>query len=139
MKPTEALPLVESTLQRMTDLYGATMFDEWAVIRTRPVASVAHYSGPRADGFRDSFSRDFAPLQQETTDRSYAVGDFDFARAAAGTNFDALLRLGPEALLICNNTKLSMAEIRANPQWLKAQVPFLELSEQFRASPLKFE
>ena len=139
MKPTEALPLVESTLQRMTGIYGTTVFDEWAVIRTRPAATVAHYSGPRASGFRDGFIRDFAPLQQETTDRSYAVGDFDFARAAPGTHFDALMRMGPEALLICNNTRLSMAEIRANPLWLKAQVPFLELSEQLRASPLKFE
>ena len=38
--------------------------------------------------------------------------------------------------LICNNTHESMDTITKNPRWLKAQVPFADLSEKIRPNPL---
>jgi len=66
-----------------------------------------------------------------------AVGDFEFALEATGTHYDACLCVGRASYLICNNTAKSMAEIRESPGWLKAQKPFVELSDKFRADPLE--
>jgi hypothetical protein len=38
---------------------------------------------------------------------------------------------------MCNNIALSMAEIRADSRWLKAQTAFVALSEKFRSDPLE--
>jgi len=38
--------------------------------------------------------------------------------------------------LICNNTAQSMTGITEDPLWLKAQVPFVEMSEKFRTAPV---
>ena len=68
--------------------------------------------------------------------RPLTVGDFEFAQDAAGPRHDALMKIGPSIYLVCNNTSKTMAELRADPQWLKAQAAFFELSEKFRADPL---
>jgi hypothetical protein len=39
--------------------------------------------------------------------------------------------------LIWNNTVLSMDRITTEPRWLAAQVPFLDLTEEFRADPVR--
>jgi hypothetical protein len=44
--------------------------------------------------------------------------------------------LGKEIYLICNNTVQSMDAITKDPLWLGAQVPFVELSDKFRADPV---
>jgi hypothetical protein len=44
--------------------------------------------------------------------------------------------VGRGIYLICNNTVQSMDSITKDPLWLGAQVPFVELSEKFRANPL---
>jgi len=138
MNTADACSLIESTMKRMNALYSATVFDEWVVIRAGPPATLERYAGSRPDEFRRNFARDIVPLEREAADRSHEVGDFDFARAATGTQFDAVLKLGEGSYLLCNNTQASMEQIRANPLWLKAQVPFVELSDKFRAKPLVF-
>jgi hypothetical protein len=135
----EAIALVESTLQRMSALYGGALFDEWAIVRPGGMpATIVHYHGNRSEEFRRNFNRDVAPLRQESVDRAHEVGAFEFARTATGTQFDAALMLGTDSYLLCNNTTLSMADIRLDPRWIKAQVPFVELSEKVRANPLVF-
>jgi len=46
--------------------------------------------------------------------------------------------LGLAIYLICNNTSESMDTIAKDPRWLNAQVPFAELGDQMRMSPLQF-
>ena len=53
-----------------------------------------------------------------------------------GPAFEAFMALGKGIYLICNNTVQSMDGITQDPLWLNAQVPFVEMSEQFRAEPL---
>jgi len=66
----------------------------------------------------------------------HQTGDFEFARHASGTHFDAFMVLGDELYLICNNTTQSINGITKDSRWLNAQVPFAELTERFRANPL---
>jgi hypothetical protein len=135
----ETLRRIEECIRGMNQLYRGAVFNEWAVLRldTKP-ASVVHYTGPRRAEFTEEFSRDMAPLRREIFRRTLAAGDFEFAPQAAGSRFDVLLKLGPGCFLLCNDTAQSMAQIRENPHWLEAQVPFVELSEKVRASPLRF-
>jgi hypothetical protein len=67
---------------------------------------------------------------------NYGVGDFEFAQHGIGTGFESFMILGRALYLICNNTRESMETIARDPRWLAAQVPFAELSEKVRASPL---
>jgi hypothetical protein len=139
MSPTDAYRHIEEAMKRMHALYGRTLFDEWVVVRLGPnTATVQHYEGPRLAECLAIFAKDVALLRREASDRAHAPGDFDFARSATGTQFDALIKLAEDAYLICNNTELSMEQIRANPEWLKAQVPFANLSERFRLQPVGF-
>jgi hypothetical protein len=64
------------------------------------------------------------------------VGDFEFARTNVGTSFEAFMVVGNGLYLICKNTVQSMNTIAKDPLCLNAQVPFVELSEQFAASPI---
>ena len=52
------------------------------------------------------------------------------------TRIEAFLVLAPGLYLICNNTQVSMDVIAKYPRWLEAQVPFAELAEAIRSSPL---
>ena len=135
----DAIDLIRTSGSRMTALFGEPVFDEWAVLKLNGITSVAYYSGPRASEFLATFARDSAALSQEAAGRAYSPGEFEFARESAGTVFDAFLVLGGGCILVCNNIKLSMNEIRKNPAWLKAQVPFVEMTERFRNDPLRTE
>jgi hypothetical protein len=75
-------------------------------------------------------------LNSELLTTKHQTGDFDFARHAGGTHFDAFMVLGEEIYLICNNTTQSINGITKDSRWLAAQVPFAELTDKFRASPL---
>jgi hypothetical protein len=137
MIPTDVVSLISASMARMASTYGRTVFDEWVIVRFGAnTATVEHYEGPRLADCLASFNREVAPLRNEASDRAHESGDFDFARAAAGTNFDALLKLGEDTYLFCNNTTSTMEQIRANAAWLKAQIPFANLSEHFRNAPL---
>lgn len=139
MSPTDAYRHIEEAMKRMRELYGRTLFNEWVVVRLGPnTAIVEHYEGPRLAECLATFAQDVAPLRREASDRAHAPGDFDFARGTTGTQFDALLKIADDAYLLCNNTELSMEQIRTHPEWLKAQVPFANLSERFRIHPVEF-
>ncbi len=139
MSPADAYRMIGAAMARMSVLYGQTLFDEWVVVRLGAnTATVETYEGPRLADCLATFAKDVAPLRREASDRAHNPGDFDFARAAAGTQFDALLKIAEDAYLLCNNTAATMEEIRARPTWLQAQVPFANLSERFRNDPVKF-
>jgi hypothetical protein len=97
---------------------------------------VLAYSGPRPETFRAELRAEVQPLVTEASGRDLSPGDFEFTLDGAGTRHDAVLKVGADCFLLCNNTLKSMAEIRADPRWLKAQPMFFELSEKFRADPL---
>lgn len=136
MQWSDAINLIQSCGARMTALYGGPVFDEWAILKLDGTATVAYYTGPRPSIFMEKFARDAAVLEKESAGRRYASGEFEFARDSEGTSFDAFLALGGGFILVCNNVQSSMTGIRANPRWLKAQVPFVELTERFRTDPL---
>lgn len=133
----EAIGHIKSCAKQMDALYGRTVFDEWAVVSlAENKARVLAYIGPRNDDFLQNFVKDLGALRAELLTESYGVGDFEFERHGTGTGFESFLVLGRALYLICNNTRESMDMIAKNPRWLSAQVPFAELSEQFRANPL---
>jgi hypothetical protein len=137
MKIADARPRITTALERMNVLYRQVVFDEWVVVSFQAEGGgILAYHGPRAEQFRQEFAKDVQPLRAEMEGRHLAVGDFAFATAAAGTRYDACIRIGAAAFLICNHTGKSMTEIRQDPRWLEAQKAFVGLSAQFRADPL---
>jgi hypothetical protein len=138
MKLVTAESLITTALGRMNALYSQTVFDEWVVLSLQAGrGGILAYHGPRAESYQRRFAADIEPLRVEMEGTHLTVGDFEFAPAAAGTRFDACLRIGQASYLICNHTGKSMAEIRQDPRWLHAQKPFVELSGKFRADPLE--
>lgn len=116
---------------QMDSHYGDTVFDEWVVVSLQQAQPrILHYFGPRNYEFRQNFTRDLGALRQALYDGNHRAGDFEFARHAKGTYFEAFMALGNDVYLICNNTRASMEEIAQNPRWLSAQVPFADLSEK---------
>lgn len=137
MRIETAIEHIRQCAGLMDSRYQRTVFDEWAIVafeKGRP--RVVHYQGPRAAGFAASFDADLAALRAGLTSQRYEAGDFEFARQAAGTQFEAFMVAGPGLYLVCNNTWATMDQIAANPLWLAAQVPFVVMSEHFRADPL---
>lgn len=128
---------IQSAFVRMRALYLQPVFDEWMILdpNSKPGGILA-YMGPRSESFRPQLSADVAPLRAVVEGRQLTVGDFEFAQEASGPRYDALMKIGASSYLVCNNTAKTMAELRADPQWLKAQAAFFELSEKFRADPL---
>ena len=121
----------------MDTLYQKTVFDEWAVVSfANGKPKILWYDGSRPDDFVKNFHADSAPLFAEMQGRSYAVGDFEFVAAGLGSRYDACVRLGESTYLLCNYIAGSMADIRADARWLKAQTPFVDLTEKFRSDPL---
>jgi hypothetical protein len=117
--------------------YQKPVFDEWAVISLADKQSrVLAYIGPRKEGFKQNFVADAGPLRVGLLQSKYDAGDFEFARHGVGTGFESFMVLGNGLYLICNNTVQSMDGITKDPMWLNAQVPFVELSDQFRGDPL---
>jgi hypothetical protein len=128
---------IKACVQQMDELYGKTVFDEWAIVSLlENKARVLTYRGPRNDDFLKNFAKDLGVLRAELFENKYGTGDFAFSRQATGTGYEAFLVLGMGLYLICNNTRESMDSIAKNPRWLAAQVPFVELSDKVRANPL---
>ena len=137
MNQAAAVKVIGQCRERLHALYGAVVFDEWAIVGLAPGSSaLSFYEGPRVDEFRRAFLDDVRPLRAELEGRRLEPGEFVFALEAAGPAFDACVRLGPGAYLLCNHTTLSMAEIRSNPRWLEAQRAFVAMTELFHADPL---
>jgi hypothetical protein len=137
MHVEEALRHIKKCADQMNDLYGKVVFDEWAMVSlVQNKGRILAYLGPRNDDFLKNFAKDLGGLRAELLNARYSVGDFEFARHAVGTGFEAFMVLGNGIYLICNNTHASMNEIAKDPRWLNAQVPFAELSETIRANPL---
>ena len=133
----EVTASIKSCASQMNACYGKTVFDEWAVISlAQNKARVLNYIGPRNDDFLKNFANDLGGLRAGLYNANYAVGDFEFTRHGVGTGFEAFMVLGDGFFLICNNTRESMDTITKDPRWLKAQVPFAELSEKIRPNPL---
>ena len=128
---------ITAALARMNAAYGQPVFDEWAVLGLGGPGGVFAYSGPRPDRFRRQMPDDAAPLRAEAAGQPSGIGDIVFALEAGGTRYDAFLRLGQASYLVCNHTTRTMAEIRTNPGWLKAQPVLFELGEKFHADPLE--
>ena len=139
MNLKEARAAINQTLARMNALYNQTVFDEWVlVVLAREQGGIlSSYSGPRAELYERKFKEDVLPLRAELDQHHLAVGDFVFVPNAAGTRFDACIRVGDSSYLFCNNIEKSMVDIRKDPLWLEAQKPFVDLSSKFRADPLE--
>jgi hypothetical protein len=133
----EAHALIRATADQMNARYGKTVFNEFAVLSFHEnTGRILHYQGPRREDFQKNLAADLDALRAEIESRQFGVGDFEFARHAGGTRFDAFLVLGRGLYLICNNTHSSMDDITKDPRWIAAQVPFVELSDKVRASPI---
>ena len=133
----EATKLIRQCAEQMDSLYGKVVFDEWAVILAQEEkARLLAYIGPRRENFQKNFAADIADLRTEYRSGSHGFGDFAFSRHGVGTKVEAFMVLGKDIFLICNHTTQSMNDITQNPLWLSAQVPFVELSDQVRASPV---
>lgn len=124
--------------EQMDSLYGSPVFDEWAIVSlVENRARVMAYTGPRNDDFLKNFARDLGSLRAALTSGSYGPGDFEFSRHGTGTGYEGFLVLNSGLFLICNNTSESLDSIAKNPRWLAAQVPFVELADRVRTSPLQ--
>ena len=123
--------------EQMDSRYGSPVFDEWAIVSLiENRARVMAYTGPRNDDFLKNFARDLGSLRTALTSGNFGPGDFEFARHSTGTGYEGFLVLGLGLYLICNNTSDSMESIAKNPRWLAAQVPFGDLADRVRTSPL---
>ncbi len=137
MNLEESLKLIQNCAAQMNQLYGQTVFDEWAVISlTAREGKILGYIGPRKEDFQKNFTADLGALRSEIGAAHHGLGDFAFARHGFGTHFEGFLVLGDQIYLICNNTTRSMSDIAQDSRWLKAQVPFVELSDRFRSDPV---
>ncbi len=133
----EAVKSIRACVDQMNARYTKTVFNEWAVLALDAQAGrILAYNGPRKEDFQKNFASDVDGLREDLTSEQFGVGDFEFARHAGGTHFDAFLVLGQGTYLICNNTRESMDAITKDGHWLAAQVPFVELSDRIRANPL---
>ncbi len=133
----EAIFSIRACVDQMNARYTKTVFDEWAVVAlNEKPGRILTYHGPRKDDFQKNFTTDLDALQAELVGSRYTIGDFEFARHAVGTKFEAFMVVGPGLYLICNNTKASMDDIAKDSRWLGAQVPFVELSDKIRANPV---
>lgn len=135
----QAIPRLRDCARRMNEVFGRTVFDEWAIVSLLPEHSrLLDYSGPRREEFTKKFNSDLASLRQSLLAGRHNFGDFEFAREGKGTQFDAFICMGEGLYVMCNNLYTTIAEITKDAHWLTAQVPFVELSEKFRSSPVTF-
>jgi len=137
MNLQQVLARVRACAATMDEVYGRPVFDEWVVLSLLVgQEQVVAYIGPRADQFLQHFAIDFDQLRDEVMSERHGIGDFEFARDAHGTQFDAFVVLSDGLYLICNNTELTMDAITRDKRWLQAQIPFAEMSDGFRLNPL---
>jgi hypothetical protein len=140
MTVDQATRLIKSCAEQMDARYRKTVFDEWAIVSLgENKGRLLAYIGPRKGGFQKNFLTDAGPLRAGLLTQECEVGDFEFARHGVGTGFEAFMVLGKSVFLICTNTVQSMDAIARDPLWLSAQVPFVELSDQFRAEAVTVE
>ena len=140
MKLDQAKKLITGCARQMDAQYKKIVFDEWAIISLADQKGrLLAYIGPRKAGFQKNFAADAGSLRTGLLAGQTNVGDFEFARHGVGTGFESFMVLGDGIFLICNNTIQSMDAITQDPLWLAAQVPFVELSDQFRSDPLVLE
>ena len=133
----QATGLIKQCAEQMNARYKQTVFDEWAIISLADnKGQILAYIGPRKEGFQTNFLADVGALRSGLLDNEYTIGDFEFARHGVGTGFEAFMVVGKGLYLICNNTVQSMDGITKDPLWFGAQVPFVELSDRFRADPV---
>lgn len=138
MNLDETNALIKKHADRINELYGNVVFDEWAVISfSQKTGRVIHYSGPRKENFQKNFAEDVEELKSELLTKKHEPGDFEFARHGTGSMLDAFIVAGNEHYVIWNATASSMHVITQNPKWLQAQVPFAELADQFRTNPVE--
>jgi len=134
----QASNLIGGCAERMNDLYQKVVFDEWAIVSlVQHKAKILAYLGPRKDDFQKNFAADVQDLRADLLSKRHSIGDFEFARHGVGTRLEAFVMVGEGLYLICNNTAQSMSAIAKDPLWLSAQVPFVELSDRFRADPVE--
>jgi len=137
MTLADARPVILAALGRMNAAYAAPVFDEWVLVAFKPErGTLLAYEGPRPDTYKPQFTGDLLAMREELAGQKLGVGDFAFAAGAAGTQYDACLRLGDNSYLFLNHTARTMGDIRQNPRWREAQVHFAALSEKFRNDPL---
>lgn len=137
MNLEEAIAAIKAKTERMNALYGSVVFDEWAIVSFKnKTGRVLNYHGLRKENFQKNFGSDVEMLKSELLTTKHETGDFEFARDGSGTHFDAFMALGEELYLVCNSTTQSMNEITKDSRWFSAQIPFAELTEIFRASPV---
>jgi len=137
MQLEDAIKNIKTCADQMNARYGKIVFDEWAIVKiAKGKLELVHYMGPRLEGFQTNFATDAAGLRGSFLNQKYELGDFEFTRHGVGTSFESFMAVGEHLYLICNNTALSMDMIAKESTWLGAQLPFVELSEKFRASPL---
>jgi hypothetical protein len=137
MNIDDATKRIQHCAEQMQARYGKPVFNEWVIIELAgQKGRILTYIGPRKEGFKNNFFADAGALREGLLDTQYQIGDFEFARHGVGTGFESFMVLGRDLYLICNNTAESMDGITKDPKWLGAQVPFVELSEQFRSDPL---
>lgn len=133
----QAKKLIIACARQMDAQYEKLVFDEWAIISLADQKGrLITYIGPRKAGFQSNFLADAGALRASLLGGKMDIGDFEFARHGVGTGFESFLVLGQGLFLICNNTVQSMDSITQDPRWIAAQVPFVELSDKFRADPL---
>ena len=133
----QAIASVKSCMEAMNARYQKVVFDEWALVSLgEQKGRLLAYSGPRKAGFGKNFLADAGSLRASLLAQEQPVGTFEFERNNVGTGFEVFMVVGNGLYLICNNTVQTMDTIARDPLWLSAQVPFVELSEQFTASPL---
>jgi len=139
MRIREATNLVRTCTEKMNARYEKVVFDEWAIVSlSQDGCRLLAYQGPRKEGFQRDFLKDAAGLRAPLLGSAHRPGDFEFSHDGVGTGFEAFTVLGTGVYLIFNNTVLSMDGITKEPRWLAAQVPFVDLTEEFRADPVSF-
>ena len=138
MRIDQATNLINQCAEQMNARYRKTVFDEWAIVSLAAAKGrLLAYRGPRKTGFQKNFCTDAGPLGRALLSAQGDAGDFEFSHEGVGTGFESYVVLGKGVFLICNNTVQSMDGISQDPLWLRAQVPFLELSEKFRHDPVE--
>jgi hypothetical protein len=137
MKLDQAVGAIKLCAEKMNGMYGRIVFNEWVVLSFGDGgAKMIAYSGPRKEHFQSNFASDVEELRPRLLSHQCVPGDFEFAWYGSGTGFEAFMVAGTRIYLIWNNTGNSMDNLSKDPRWLRAQVPFLELTESFRNDPL---
>lgn len=132
-----ARKLILLALEKMRTAYRRPVFDEWILVRLDgPETAFLAYDGPRAEGFAARFHEDMISLRSASQLAKAEPGAFEFSRNAVGTGYDAYIMAGPGVVLLFNATSKTIAEITADPLWLAAQQPFVQLALKFESDPL---